>query len=148
VLNVTQSREADAAQEGGCDILVNCEGNVLGMDAIRMKAHDEWTNMHNNVLVALQMTQLLLPRLMASQEWRVNVTPTVELAGDQRGGDSCAAKSAQHGLIQSSRLEKKDVKVRVSEVLSGKVHTPEFRGSLGWLMLQPANDSLSNDGVR
>ncbi len=56
----------------------------------------------------------------------INITSTAALGGYEGGGGYCAAKSAQRALTQSLRLEMKGVPVRITEVLPGMVHTPEF----------------------
>lgn len=127
VLDVTQAREEDLVQIGECDLLVNCAGGAIGLDAVDRASAEDWTNMFNsNVLGTLLMTQLMLPRLIASQGTIVNITSTAALASYEGGGGYCAAKSAQRALTQSLRLEMKGVPVRITEVLPGMVHTPEF----------------------
>jgi NADP-dependent 3-hydroxy acid dehydrogenase YdfG len=127
VLDVTQAREEDLVQISECDLLVNCAGGAIGLDAVDTASAEDWTNMFNsNVLGTLRMTQLLLPRLIASQGAIVNITSTAALASYEGGGGYCAAKGAQRALTQSLRLEMKGVPVRITEVLPGMVHTPEF----------------------
>jgi NADP-dependent 3-hydroxy acid dehydrogenase YdfG len=110
-----------------CDLLVNCAGGAIGLDAVDRASAEDWTNMFNsNVLGTLLMTQLMLPRLIASQGAIVNITSTAALASYEGGGGYCAAKSAQRALTHSLRLEMKGVPVRITEVLPGMVHTPEF----------------------
>ncbi|MCP1446213.1 NADP-dependent 3-hydroxy acid dehydrogenase YdfG [Pseudomonas sp. GGS8] len=127
VLDVTQAREEDLGQICECDLLVNCAGGAIGLDAVDTASAEDWTNMFNsNVLGTLRMTQLLLPRLIASQGAIINITSTAALASYEGGGGYCAAKGAQRALTQSLRLEMKGVPVRITEVLPGMVHTPEF----------------------
>jgi NADP-dependent 3-hydroxy acid dehydrogenase YdfG len=127
VLDVTQAREEDLVQISECDLLVNCAGGAIGLDAVDTASAEDWTNMFNsNVLGTLRMTQLLLPRLIASQGAIVNITSTAALASYEGGGGYCAAKGAQRALTQSLRLEMKGIPVRITEVLPGMVHTPEF----------------------
>jgi NADP-dependent 3-hydroxy acid dehydrogenase YdfG len=127
VLDVTQAREEDLVQISECDLLVNCAGGAIGLDAVDRASAEDWTNMFNsNVLGTLLMTQLMLPRLIASQGAIINITSTAALASYEGGGGYCAAKSAQRALTHSLRLEMKGVPVRITEVLPGMVHTPEF----------------------
>jgi NADP-dependent 3-hydroxy acid dehydrogenase YdfG len=127
ILDVTKAQEVEIGLVTHCDLLVNCAGGALGLDAVRQANADDWTSMFNtNVLGTLRMTQLLLPRLIASQGCIINITSTAALGGYEGGGGYCAAKSAQRALTQSLRLEMKGVPVRITEVLPGMVHTPEF----------------------
>jgi NADP-dependent 3-hydroxy acid dehydrogenase YdfG len=126
-LDVTNVRKADLGLVTRCDLLVNCAGGALGMDAVSQASADDWTSMFNiNVLGTLRITQLLLPRLIESQGCIINITSTAALGGYEGGGGYCAAKSAQRALTQSLRLEMSGVPVRITEVLPGMVHTPEF----------------------
>lgn len=127
VVDVTKAQEIDIGPVTHCDLLVNCAGGALGLDAVGQANADDWANMFNtNVLGTLRMTQLLLPRLVESQGCIMNITSTAALAGYEGGGGYCAAKSAQRALTQSLRLEMKGVPVRITEVLPGMVNTPEF----------------------
>jgi len=127
ILDVTKAKEDDIALVNRCDLLVNCAGGALGIDSVGQANAEDWTNMFNtNVLGTLRMTQLLLPRLIASQGCIINITSTAALGGYEGGGGYCAAKSAQRALTQSLRLEMKGVPIRITEVLPGMVHTPEF----------------------
>lgn len=127
MLDVAQAQEENLAQVKGCDLLVNCAGGAFGMDAVSKSNTKDWEKMFNsNVLGTLRMTQLLLLRLIASQGCIVNITSTAALGGYESGGGYCAAKGAQRALTQSLRLEMKGVPIRITEVLPGMVHTPEF----------------------
>lgn len=127
VLDVSRAQAEDFAQVLACDLLVNCAGGALGLDSVAEGAAQDWVDMFNsNVLGTLRMTQLLLPRLIEAQEAVINITSTAALGGYEGGGGYCAAKSAQRALTQSLRLEMKGVPVRITEVLPGMVHTPEF----------------------
>ncbi|MBJ7263146.1 MAG: SDR family NAD(P)-dependent oxidoreductase [Burkholderiaceae bacterium] len=127
VMDVTKAQEGNLRLVTHCDLLVNCAGGALGMNAVGEASADDWTNMFNtNVLGTLRMIQLLLPRLIESQGCVMNITSTAALGGYERGGGYCAAKSAQRALTQSLRLEMKGIPVRITEVLPGMVCTPEF----------------------
>lgn len=127
VLDVSEVQTVDLAQVPTCDLLVNCAGGALGLDSVAEGDAREWVEMFNsNVLGTLRMTQLLLPRLIEAQGAVINITSTAALGGYEGGSGYCAAKSAQRALTQSLRLEMKGVPVRITEVLPGMVHTPEF----------------------
>lgn len=127
VLDLIQVPEEDFAEVANCDLLVNCASGALDLDAIGTATAEDLTNMfNNNVLGTLRITQLLLPRLMASQGCILNTTSTAAIAGYEGGGGYCAGKGAQRVLTQSLRLEMTGVPVRITEVLPGIVHTLEF----------------------
>ena len=68
VVDVTKAQEVDIGLVTRCDLLVNCAGGALGLDAVGQANADDWTSMFNtNVLGTLRMTLLLLPRLIESQ---------------------------------------------------------------------------------
>lgn len=127
VADVANVQEADLSHITRCDLLVNCAGGAFDMDLVSQADPDTWKSMFNtNVLGTLRMTQLLLPRLIESQGCVINITSTAALCGYEGGGGYCASKSAQRALTQSLRLELKGIPVRITEVLPGMVHTPEF----------------------
>jgi NADP-dependent 3-hydroxy acid dehydrogenase YdfG len=127
VADVTQVQEADLVPVNRCDLLVNCAGGALGLEAVGQADAQDWSRMFNlNVLGTLRMTQLLLPRLITSQGCLINITSTAALGGYEGGGGYCAAKSAQRALTQSLRMEMKGIPVRITEILPGMVFTPEF----------------------
>ncbi|MFC7088197.1 SDR family oxidoreductase [Halomonas salifodinae] len=126
-LDVTKASVEDFKCVRTCDLLVNCAGGAFGVDVVEEADVDDWVKMYNvNVLGTLRLTQIFLPRLIESQGCVINITSTAALGGYEGGAGYCAAKSAQRALTQSLRLEMKGEPVRITELLPGMVHTPEF----------------------
>jgi len=126
-LDVTKVEDHDLADVKSCDLLVNCAGGALGIDKVENASIEDWTTMFNtNVIGTLRMTQIMLPRLIESQGCVINITSTAALGGYEGGSGYCAAKGAQRAMTQSLRLELKGTPIRITEVLPGMVHTPEF----------------------
>lgn len=130
VLDVTDRAAVDAFAEalGSCDVLVNNAGGAIGTETVATGDPADWRRMYEvNVLGVLNMTQALLPRLIASGDGTVLVVSSV--AGHvvyEGGGGYVAAKHGAHTLAATLRLELCGEPVRVLEVAPGMVKTEEF----------------------
>ncbi|MDZ5078559.1 SDR family oxidoreductase [Nesterenkonia sp. HG001] len=133
VCDVTDREQVDEAlaqvtAEGGIDTLINNAGGALGVDPVAQGRVDDWEWMfRTNVLGTLHVTQTFLPMLRAHGEGTVlNLTSTAGITAYEGGAGYCAAKSGQHALTSTLRLEEAEHNVRVIEVLPGLVQTEEF----------------------
>ena len=119
---------ADVLAGGGIDALVNIAGGAFGVDSIAEGQLADWEKMYNvNVLGSLRMIQAFLPALRANGEGSVVLlTSTAGMVPYEGGGGYVAAKSAQHSMAGTLRLEEAEHNVRVIDILPGLVQTEEF----------------------
>lgn len=110
------------------DVLVNNAGGAFGLAPVAEADPEEWRRMYEvNVLGVLNVTQALLPALVASGAGViVNVGSTAGRLAYEGGAGYTAAKHGTKAVTQTLRLELFDQPVRVSEVAPGMVHTEEF----------------------
>lgn len=110
------------------DVLVNNAGGAFGLAPVAEADPEEWRRMYDvNVLGVLNVTQALLPALVASGAGVVvNVGSTAGRLVYEGGAGYTAAKHGTKAVTQTLRLELYDQPVRVSEVAPGMVHTEEF----------------------
>ena len=130
LLDVTDNAavEAFAADLDRCDVLVNNAGGAFGAETVADSDPADWQAMYDvNVLGALQVTQALLPRLIASQAGTiVFMGSTAGFIAYEGGGGYVAAKHAEHAIAATLRLELFDQPVRIIEIAPGMVRTDEF----------------------
>jgi NADP-dependent 3-hydroxy acid dehydrogenase YdfG len=110
------------------DVLVNNAGGALGLAPAAETSVEDWRGMYeSNVIGTLQVTQALLPALVASGAGTiVNVGSVAGRTVYEGGSGYTAAKHAVAVLTETLRLELVDQPVRVEEVAPGMVHTEEF----------------------
>jgi len=110
------------------DVLVNNAGGALGLAPAAQTSVEDWRGMYeSNVIGTLQVTQALLPALVASGAGTiVNVGSIAGRTVYEGGSGYTAAKHAVAVLTETLRLELVDQPVRVEEVAPGMVHTEEF----------------------
>ncbi|MGW6707982.1 SDR family NAD(P)-dependent oxidoreductase [Streptomyces sp. NPDC054956] len=129
-LDVTDRRAVREFADGldRVDVLVNVAGGAIGTETVAEADPDDWTAMFAvNVVGALQITQALLPALVASGDGTVVVlSSTAGLLPYEGGGGYVAAKHGAHALAGTLRLELCGSPVRVIEVAPGLVRTEEF----------------------
>ena len=129
-LDVTDRAAVDAlaASLDRCDVLVANAGGAVGGDQIANGSTDDWRAMYEvNVLGTLNVTQALLPALVASGAGTIVVMgSTAGLVAYEGGGGYVAAKHGAHALAATLRLELYDKPVRVIEIAPGMVKTDEF----------------------
>ena len=130
-LDVTSadSVAALAREVGGeLNVLVNNAGGAFGMDPVADADPDDWRAMFEvNVIGALQVTQALLPALVASGQGHVVVMgSTAGRIVYEGGGGYTAAKHGAAALTETLRLELNGQPVRVTEIAPGMVATDEF----------------------
>jgi NADP-dependent 3-hydroxy acid dehydrogenase YdfG len=130
-LDVTsaESVAALAAEVGGSlNVLVNNAGGAFGMDTVAEADPADWRAMFEvNVIGALQVTQALLPALVASGQGHVVVmSSTAGRIVYEGGGGYTAAKHGATALAETLRLELLGHPVRVTEIAPGMVATEEF----------------------
>jgi len=129
-LDVTDRAAVDtlAASLDRCDVLVANAGGAVGGDQIADGSPDDWRAMYEvNVLGTLNVTQALLPALVASGAGTVVVMgSTAGFVAYEGGGGYVAAKHGAHALAATLRLELYDKPVRVIEIAPGMVKTDEF----------------------
>jgi NADP-dependent 3-hydroxy acid dehydrogenase YdfG len=130
VLDVTDRAAVDAfaASLDRCDVLVANAGGAIGGDQVADGSPDDWRAMFEvNVLGTLNVTQALLPALIASGAGAVVVMgSTAGFVAYEGGGGYVAAKHGEHALAATLRLELYDKPVRVIEIAPGMVRTDEF----------------------
>ena len=109
-------------------MLVNNAGAAVGMDPVADADPSDWRAMFEvNVIGALQVTQALLPALVASGRGHVVVMgSTAGRIVYEGGGGYTAAKHAAAALTETLRLELNGQPVRVTEIAPGMVRTDEF----------------------
>jgi NADP-dependent 3-hydroxy acid dehydrogenase YdfG len=117
---------ADALES--CDVLVNNAGGAIGADPVAKADAADWRSMYEtNVLGALNFTQALLPKLIASGAGTVvMLTSTAGHIAYEGGAGYAASKHAMHAMTETLRLEVFDQPVRVIEIAPGMVMTDEF----------------------
>jgi NADP-dependent 3-hydroxy acid dehydrogenase YdfG len=125
----TSSVAALAAEVGGSlNVLVNNAGGAFGMDPVADADPADWRAMFEvNVIGPLQVTQALLPALVASGQGHVVVMgSTAGRIVYEGGGGYTAAKHGVAALAETLRLELNGQPVRVTEIAPGMVATEEF----------------------
>jgi NADP-dependent 3-hydroxy acid dehydrogenase YdfG len=129
-LDVTDRASAGALAESldRCDVLVNNAGGAIGVETVQESAAEDWQAMYDvNVLGTLNVTQALLPKLVASGAGTIVVmSSTAGFVAYEGGGGYVAAKHAEHAIAATLRLELYDRPVRVIEIAPGMVKTDEF----------------------
>lgn len=129
-LDVTDAEAVKAFAAGleACDVLVNNAGGAIGSDPVAVADPGDWRSMfETNVLGALNFTQALLPKLIASGAGTVvMLTSTAGHIAYEGGAGYSASKSAMHAMTATLRLEVFDQPVRVIEIAPGMVMTEEF----------------------
>ncbi|GAB3442925.1 SDR family NAD(P)-dependent oxidoreductase [Phycicoccus ginsengisoli] len=110
------------------DVLVNNAGGALGLAPAAKTDVEDWRGMYEaNVIGTLQVTQALLPALVASGAGTiVNVGSIAGRTVYEGGSGYTAAKHAVAALTETLRLELVDQPVRVTEIAPGMVRTEEF----------------------
>jgi NADP-dependent 3-hydroxy acid dehydrogenase YdfG len=113
---------------GRCDVLVANAGGAIGAETIADSSASDWRAMYEvNVLGTLNVTQALLPMLIASGAGTVVLMgSTAGLISYEGGGGYVAAKHGTHAVAETLRLEIFDQPVRVIEIAPGMVKTDEF----------------------
>ncbi|AUH41305.1 SDR family NAD(P)-dependent oxidoreductase [Streptomyces sp. CMB-StM0423] len=129
-LDVTDRAAVDAfaASLESCDVLVNNAGGALGTEQVEAGDPADWRAMYEvNVIGTLNLTQALLPALVASGDGTVViVTSTAGHAVYEGGGGYVAAKFAEHSIAATLRLELNGRPVRVIEIAPGMTRTEGF----------------------
>jgi NADP-dependent 3-hydroxy acid dehydrogenase YdfG len=129
-LDVTDRAAVDVLAQSldRCDVLVNNAGGAIGADTVEGSAPQDWQAMYDvNVLGPLNVTQALLPKLVASGAGTIVViSSTAGFVAYEGGGGYVAAKHAEHAIAATLRLELYDRPVRVIEIAPGMVRTDEF----------------------
>jgi NADP-dependent 3-hydroxy acid dehydrogenase YdfG len=118
-----------AVEVGGrLDVLVNNAGGALGLAPVGQAQVEDWRGMwESNVIGTVQVTQALLPALVASGAGTiVNVGSIAGRTVYEGGAGYAAAKHAVAALTETLRLELVDQPVRVTEIAPGMVRTEEF----------------------
>ncbi|WP_174546295.1 SDR family NAD(P)-dependent oxidoreductase [Nocardiopsis dassonvillei] len=120
--------EAFADSLASCEVLVNNAGGAIGTETVAEGDPADWRAMYEvNVIGVLNMTQALLPKLIASGDGTVLVvSSTAGHVAYEGGGGYVAAKHGAHSLAATLRLELCGEPVRVLEIAPGMVRTEEF----------------------
>ncbi|MFD8094220.1 SDR family NAD(P)-dependent oxidoreductase [Streptomyces malaysiensis] len=130
VLDVTDRAavESFAAGLDRCDILVNNAGGAVGAETVAAADPADWRAMYEvNVVGVVQVTQALLPALIASGDGTIVVmSSTAGHVAYEGGGGYVAAKHGAHAIAATLRLELCGEPVRVIEIAPGMVKTDEF----------------------
>lgn len=121
---------AELAERVGArlDVLVNNAGSAIGADPVADADPDDWRAMFEvNVIGLLQVTQALLPALVASGAGViVNLGSTAGRIAYEGGAGYTAAKHGTQVVTETMRLELYDQPVRICEIAPGMVRTDEF----------------------
>src|SRR5215471_5191760 len=129
VLDVTDRAAVDALASSldRCDVLLANAGGAVGADTIATSSAADWQAMYSvNVLGTLNVTQALLPMLIASGAGTVVLMGSTAGLIRYGGGGYVAAKHGTHAFAETLRLELFDQPVRVVEIAPGMVRTAEF----------------------
>ena len=130
ILDVTDAAAVDAFAQSldRCDVLVNNAGGAFGMEEVGDADPADWRAMYEvNVLGTLNVTQALLPQLIASGDGTIVVMgSTAGFVAYEGGGGYVAAKHGAHAIAATLRLELSGQPVRVIEIATGMVRTDEF----------------------
>ncbi|HEY6280096.1 MAG TPA: SDR family oxidoreductase [Streptosporangiaceae bacterium] len=130
VLDVTDRTAVDAfaASLERCDVLINNAGGAFGLETVADADPADWRAMLEvNVLGVLNVTQTLLPLLVASGAGTIVVMgSTAGFVAYEGGGGYVAAKHGAHAIAATLRLELSGQPVRVIEIAPGMVRTDEF----------------------
>ena len=110
------------------DVLVNNAGGAFGAAPVAEADSGDWRAMYEvNVIGLMQVTQALLPALVASGAGVVlNVGSTAGRVAYEGGAGYTAAKHGTRVVSETLRLELWDQPVRVCEIAPGMVRTDEF----------------------
>ncbi|WP_405980186.1 SDR family NAD(P)-dependent oxidoreductase [Streptomyces sp. NBC_00158] len=129
-LDVTDRAAVDAfaASLQRCDVLVNNAGGAIGAEPVATGDPADWRTMYEvNVIGTLNLTQALLPALVASGDGTVVVlSSTAGHATYEGGAGYVAAKNGARVIAETLRLEIVGQPVRVIEIAPGMVKTEEF----------------------
>src|ERR1022692_32613 len=133
-----EARQLDVTDQAGvgalagsldrCDVLVSNAGGGAGGDQIADGRTEDWRAKYEvNVLGTLNVTQALLPKLIASGDGTIVImSSTAGFVAYEGGGGYAAAKHGEHALAATLRLELCGQPVRVIEIAPGMVRTAEF----------------------
>ena len=129
--DVTSADEVAALAEvvgDRLDVLVNNAGGAVGADPVASAKAEDWRAMYEvNVIGLVQVTQALLPALVASGAGViVNLGSTAGRIAYEGGGGYTAAKHGTQVVTETLRLELYDQPVRICEIAPGMVKTEEF----------------------
>ena len=110
------------------NVLVNNAGGAFGVSSVAEADAEEWRRMLDvNVIGLMQVTQALLPALIASGDGAVvNVGSIAGRRAYEGGAGYNAAKGGVRMITEVLRLEVVDQPVRVMEIAPGMVKTEEF----------------------
>jgi NADP-dependent 3-hydroxy acid dehydrogenase YdfG len=110
------------------DVLVNNAGGAFGADPVASANADDWRASYEvNVIGVLQVTQALLPALLASGTGVVvNLGSTAGRIAYEGGAGYTTAKHGTRVVTETLRLELYDQPVRICEIAPGMVKTEEF----------------------
>ncbi len=110
------------------DVLVNNAGGAFGADEVAAAKVEDWKAMYDvNVLGTLNVTQALLPALLASGDGvLINMGSTAGRTAYEGGGGYTAAKHGVAVMTETLRLELVGKPVRITEIAPGMVRTEEF----------------------
>jgi NADP-dependent 3-hydroxy acid dehydrogenase YdfG len=110
------------------DVLVNNAGGAFGADPVATAKPDDWRAAYEvNVIGVLQVTQALLPALLASGTGViVNLGSTAGRVAYEGGAGYTTAKHGTRVVTETLRLELYDQPVRICEIAPGMVKTEEF----------------------
>jgi NADP-dependent 3-hydroxy acid dehydrogenase YdfG len=125
------------------DVLVNNAGGAFGAAPVAESSSEDWRRMYEvNVIGLLQVTQALLPALVATGAGVIlNVGSTAGRVAYEGGGGYTAAKHGTKVVTETLRLELFDQPVRVCEIAPGMVRTDEFA------LVRFAGDQAKADAV-
>lgn len=125
------------------DVLVNNAGLAKGVELIQNANPDDWDAMiDTNVKALLKVTRSLLPQLIGSQGYIVNIGSVAGRLVYEGGAVYCATKFAVRAISDGLRMDLKGTGVRVSNIEPGMVNT-EF--SLARLGNQQKADAVYQD---
>ncbi|MGI8994154.1 MAG: SDR family NAD(P)-dependent oxidoreductase [Nocardioidaceae bacterium] len=110
------------------DVLVNNAGGAFGSDEVATAKAEDWQAMYDvNVMGTLNVTQALLPALLASGDGvLINMGSTAGRIAYEGGGGYTAAKHGVAVMTETLRLELVGTPVRVTEIAPGMVKAEEF----------------------
>lgn len=125
------------------DVLINNAGLAKGVELVQDGKTDDWDAMiDTNVKALLKVTRGVLPQLIASQGYIVNIGSVAGRLVYEGGAVYCATKFAVRAISEGLRMDLKGTGIRVTNIEPGMVNT-EF--SLTRLGNQQKADAVYQD---
>lgn len=106
------------------EVLINSAGLAKGVDLLQDAKPQDWDQMiDTNIKGLLQITHLLLPSIIRSRGYILNLGSVSGRWVYERGAVYCATKFAVRAISEGLRLDLKGTGVRITNIEPGMVNT-------------------------